>query len=215
MTGNSSSTLFSTHEEIFNSITHGIGALLGVAALAILLTIAGKHGDLRGVIAYGIYGTTLVVLYLSSFLYHAAVAVRRKRILRMLDYISIFLLIAGSYTPITLLVLEGTWGKAILIGIWTLALAGIAMTLLNAKKTRPYAIALYFVMGWLMVLAVGPMLKVAPTGLMILLLAGGLFYTGGIVFFAMKSIPFNHGIWHLFVLAGSISHFFGFLLYLT
>jgi hemolysin III len=215
MNSNATYALFSKREEIFNSITHGIGALLGVAALALLETIAGKRGDLRGVVAYGIYGTTLVVLYLSSFLYHATVAVRRKRILRMLDYISIFLLIAGSYTPITLLVLKGTWGKAILIGIWTLALAGIAMTLLNAKRTRPYAIALYFVMGWLMVLAIGPMLRVAPAGLMILLLAGGLFYTFGIIFYAKKSIPFNHGIWHLFVLAGSISHFLGFLIFLT
>jgi hemolysin III len=205
---------YSKPEEIFNSISHGIGALLSIAGLVILVVLASRRREVISIVSFSIYGLTLLALYLSSTLYHSLVPPKAKKILRIFDHSTIYLLIAGSYTPITLIAMDNPWGWSIFGVIWGLALLGIAMNLINFEKTKKYALALYFVMGWMVVIAVKPMLATVSTGLLLMLLIGGLFYTFGIVFYAAKRIPFNHGIWHLFVLAGSVSHYLGFLLFL-
>jgi hemolysin III len=205
---------YSKPEEIFNSISHGIGALLSIAGLVILVVLASRRREVISIVSFSIYGLTLLALYLSSTLYHSLVPPKAKKILRIFDHSTIYLLIAGSYTPITLIAMDNPWGWSIFGVVWGLALLGIAMNLINFEKTKKYALALYFVMGWMVVIAVKPMLATVSTGLLLMLLIGGLFYTFGIVFYAAKRIPFNHGIWHLFVLAGSVSHYLGFLLFL-
>ncbi|MBP1757547.1 MAG: channel protein, hemolysin family [Firmicutes bacterium] len=206
--------IYSKSEEIFNSISHGIGALLSIAGLVILVVLASRRREVISIVSFSIYGLTLLALYLSSTLYHSLVPPKAKKILRIFDHSTIYLLIAGSYTPITLIAMDNVWGWSIFGMIWVLALLGIAMNLINFEKTKKFALALYFLMGWLVVIAVKPLLANVPSGLLVMLLIGGLFYTFGIIFYAAKRIPFNHGIWHLFVLAGSISHYLGFLLFL-
>lgn len=207
--------LYTFAEELFNSITHGIGTLLSIAALVILVVIAVRRLDVIAVVSFAIYGASLLILYLSSTLYHSLTAPRAKAVFRVLDHASINLLIAGSYTPITLLALTPGWGWSLFGIVWGLALLGILLAVTGLEKTRRISMALYILMGWLVVVALRPMLAMVPAGLLVFLLAGGLFYTIGILFYVVKKIPFNHGIWHLFVLGGSICHFTGFLLYLT
>lgn len=207
--------LYTFAEELFNSITHGIGTLLSMAALVILVVIAVRRLDVIAVVSFAIYGASLLILYLSSTLYHSLTAPRAKAVFRVLDHASINLLIAGSYTPITLLALTPGWGWSLFGIVWGLALLGVLLNVAGLEKTRRISMALYILMGWLVIVALRPMLAMVPAGLLVFLLAGGLFYTVGILFYAVKKIPFNHGIWHLFVLGGSICHFTGFLLYLT
>ncbi|NCA98084.1 MAG: hemolysin III family protein [Clostridia bacterium] len=207
--------LYTFAEELFNSITHGIGALLSIAALVILVVIAARRRDALAMVSFAIYGSSLLLLYLSSTLYHSLTAPRAKAVFRVLDHASINLLIAGSYTPITLLALTPGWGWSLFGVVWGLAILGVLLNVAGLEKTRRISMALYVLMGWLVIVALRPMLAMVPAGLLIFLLAGGLFYTVGILFYAVKKIPFNHGIWHLFVLGGSICHFAGFLLYLT
>jgi hemolysin III len=204
---------YSISEEIFNSVTHGIGALLSMAGLAILAIAAINRGSSRALASYSIYGLTLVTLYLFSTLYHGIVPEKAKQKLRLMDHASIYLLIAGSYTPITLLYLKGPWGWSLFGIVWGLAIIGIVLKMIDIEKTKIASMTLYFLMGWMVVLALKPMLKSVPAGMLVMLLVGGLFYTLGIIFFAAKKIPHNHGIWHLFVLAGSICHFLGFMLF--
>lgn len=207
--------LYTLSEELFNSITHGIGTLLSIAALVILVVIAARRRDVLAVVCFTIYGSSLLLLYLSSTLYHSLTAPRAKAVFRVLDHASINLLIAGSYTPITLLALTPGWGWSLFGVVWGLAILGVLLNIAGLEKTRRISMALYVLMGWLVIVALKPMLAMVPAGLLYFLLAGGLFYTIGILFYAVKKIPFNHGIWHLFVLSGSICHFTGFLLYLT
>ncbi len=202
-------------EEIFNSITHGIGACLSIAALVILVVFASVRGDVWRIVSFSIYGFTLFFLYLSSTLYHSISHEGAKRVLRKIDHISIFLLIAGSYTPITLVFMRGVWGWTLFGIIWFLAIAGITLNIFSVEKMKHLSIFLYIGMGWLVVVAVKPMLTMVPTGFLVWLLIGGLFYTSGVVFYLWKRLPFNHGIWHLFVLGGSVAHYLGFLFYLA
>ncbi len=206
---------YSLAEEIFNSITHGVGTLLSLAGLVVLIVLVWPGGSARSLTSFGIYGATLVILYLASTLYHSIPSPQIKRVLRILDHSSIYLLIAGSYTPVTLLALRGMWGWSLFAIVWALALAGIILNMISLEKTRKASVILYVLMGWLVVVATRPLLAVALPGLLICLLAGGLFYTTGILFYASKRIPFHHGIWHIFVLAGSICHFLGFALFLA
>lgn len=206
---------YSLQEEIFSSISHGLGVLLSIAALVILVVFASLKKDIWGVVSFSIYGFTLFFLYLSSTLYHSIVYEKAKRIFRVFDHAAIYLLIAGSYTPISLVAMRGTWGWVIFSVIWSLALLGIILNIVSFEKTRIYSTALYVLMGWLIVIAAKPMLSMIPQGLFSWLLAGGVIYTLGIIFYAWKRIPFNHGIWHLFVLGGSVVHYFGFLFYLA
>jgi len=206
---------YSFKEELFNSITHGIGALLSIAALVILVVLACLKGDALEIVSYSIYGATLFLLYLFSTLYHSICVEKAKKVLRVFDHASIYLLIAGSYTPIALVGMGGTWGWSIFAVIWSLALVGVVLNIISLEKTKKVSTVLYVLMGWLIIVAVKPMLQMVPHGLLVWLLIGGIIYTLGVVFYLCRKIPFNHGIWHLFVLGGSVAHYFGFLFYLA
>jgi hemolysin III len=200
-------------EEIANSITHGIGAGLAAAALAILVTLAGLHGDAWRVVSFSIYGTTLLLLYLSSTFYHAFRHPRVKHIFRIFDHAAIYLLIAGTYTPFMLVTLRGPLGWSLFGVIWGLAILGVVQASLALDKLKLYSLITYVAMGWMIVFALKPLLgRLQPGGLLWLGL-GGLCYTGGVVFYVVRRIPFNHAIWHLCVLAGSICHFFAMLFF--
>ena len=199
--------------ERFNSITHLVGAALALAGLVVLVVFASLKGDVWKIVSFSIYGTSLFLLYTLSTLYHSLRG-RAKRIFMKLDHVAIYLLIAGTYTPLTLVTLRGAWGWSLFGIIWGLAVSGIVVDSLHKQGSRRIQMAIYLLMGWLIVVALYPLIQVMPTGGLVLLVLGGLFYTGGIVFYALDDrITHAHGIWHLFVLAGSISHYLIMLLY--
>ncbi|MDD2228869.1 MAG: hemolysin III family protein [Candidatus Cloacimonetes bacterium] len=198
-------------EEIANAITHGIGVGLSVAALVILVVFAAHRSDTWKVVSFCIYGATMITLYLASTLYHSFPQPKMKRFFRILDHSSIFLLIAGTYTPITIGTMRGGWGWTLFGIIWGLALAGISLKIFAMGKLKTASIAIYIIMGWIVVIAIKPLLHAAPSSFLIWMLIGGLAYTLGIIFYAAKRLPYHHSVWHLFVLGGSICHFFGML----
>ena len=202
-------------EEIANSITHGIGAALSIAALVLLVVFASKYGDAWRVVSFSIYGSTLFFLYLASTLYHSFAKTRVNKFFKILDHSSIYLLIAGTYTPIALVSMRGPWGWTIFGLIWAMAIGGIISKIFLIGKFKKLSVVLYLAMGWLIIIAIKPMLQMVPEGLIVWLVIGGLCYTLGIIFYAFKKVPYFHFIWHLFVLGGSITHFFGMLLHLT
>jgi len=204
---------YSPGEEIANAVTHGIGAIFGVAAMVILVVLAARQGDAWRVVTFGVYGVTLILLYLASTLYHSLRHPGAKRIFRIFDHSSIFLLIAGTYTPFLLIRLRGIWGWSLFGIIWLLAAGGIVLKALAINRLKKLSVLAYIAMGWLIVAALRPMLAAVPRHAFWWLLAGGLCYTGGVVFYAMKSVRFSHAVWHLFVLAGSACHFIAILLY--
>ncbi len=193
--------------ERFNSISHLVGALAAAAGLVALVMHAVQQGDPWKIVSFSIYGTTLLLLYTFSTLYHSLRG-KAKKIFRMLDHHSIYLLIAGTYTPFTLVTIRGVWGWWLFGVIWGLAAIGIVLDSLPKKGSRILPIVIYLVMGWLCVIALKPLLQVLPMNGFYWLLAGGIFYTVGVVFYALDSkVRHFHGVWHLFVLAGSISHY--------
>ncbi len=192
--------------EWINSITHGLAALLAIPVTVILIIRAVQYGDARGVVAVSIFGATLFLLYTVSTLYHALPASTAKYRFRTFDHIAIFLLIAGSYTPFTLLPLRGTWGWSLFGVIWGVALTGILLELFFPQRFRILSVIVYMAMGWLVLVAAGPLTRALDSFTLNLLMAGGLAYTGGIFFYANHRLPFQHGIWHLFVIAGSLLH---------
>ncbi|MBI2380607.1 MAG: hemolysin III family protein [Gammaproteobacteria bacterium] len=195
-------------EELANALTHGLGVVLGIVALGVLCGFAARFGGALHITAVSIYATTLILLYAASTLYHSVTQERVKQALRALDHSAIYLLIAGTYTPFCLLTLQGAWGLSLLAAIWTLALVGIALRLWLGRTRKAAAVAVYVVMGWLIVFALKPLLaSLNATGLSFLL-AGGLTYTLGVVFYVWRSLPYHHAIWHLFVLVASTLHFF-------
>jgi len=200
-------------EEVANSIIHGIGAGLAIAALTILVTFAGIGGDTWRVVSFSIYGTTLVLLYLSSTFYHGLRSVKLKYLFRIFDHATIYLLIAGTYTPFMLVTLRGGWGWSLFGITWAFAVLGVCITTLFMDRFKFINVLSYVGMGWLIVLALKPLLQALPIGGIIWIGAGGIAYTFGILFYASKKIPYNHAIWHLFVLGGSTCHFFAMLLY--
>lgn len=201
-------------EEISNSVTHGVGALLSLAGMVALILRAVRHGTPVHVASVSIYGVSLFLLHLSSTLYHALRAPRAKRVFWVFDHASIFLLIAGTYTPFLLISLWGTWGLTLMVAIWTLAIAGIALKSVFIGRFRKSSVVLYVLMGWLIVVAGRELWLNVPHNALILLGAGGLSYTGGVAFYCSKQLPYSHMIWHLFVLGGSACHYFAILLYL-
>ncbi len=208
---------YSLKEEIANSITHGIGILFSVVTLTILLVYSILEKSTISIISFSIYGFGSISLYVSSTLYHSIPHKRVKKILRVFDHSSIFLFIAGTYTPITLLSMEGYWRTGLLVAIWTIAILGIIFKIATYGKFEKYKVVsliLYILMGWTVIIAIKPMMQMVPFGLLMWLLAGGIAYTLGTVFYVNKKIPYNHAIWHLFVLAGSILHFLGIFIYL-
>ena len=201
------------HGERFNSITHLVGAALALAALVVLVVFASLQGDPWKIVSFSIYGTTLFLLYTFSTLYHSLHG-RAKIIFQKLDHAAIYLLIAGSYTPFTLVTLRGAWGWSLFGIVWGLAIVGIVLDSLHRNGPRIYQMVIYLLMGWVVLVALYPLLQNRPTGGLILLVFGGLCYTGGMVFYALdEKMNHAHGIWHLFVLAGSVSHFLAIYLY--
>lgn len=201
-------------EEIANSITHGIGAALSIAALTVSVVFASLYGNIWQIVGFCIFGVTLILLYTSSTLYHGFQHPKIKHIFRVIDYSAIYLLIAGSYTPVILISMRNPLGWTVLGIVWGMALVGIILKVLFFKKLQILAVVFYLLMGWMIVFVAQPALVLIPRGLIYWLLAGGLCYTIGVAFFALKKIPFNHTIWHLFVLAGSTLHFLGMFFYL-
>jgi hemolysin III len=199
--------------ERFNSISHLIGAALALAALVVLVVFASLQGDPWKIVSLSIYGATLFLLYALSTLYHSLHG-RAKLVFQKLDHAAIYLLIAGSYTPFTLVTLRGPWGWALFGVVWTLAVIGIVIDCLHRNGPRIYQIIIYLLMGWVILIALYPLIQNLPTGGLVWLVIGGLCYTGGMVFYGLdEKLNHAHGIWHLFVLAGSICHFLAILLY--
>lgn len=206
-------TTYSVGEEIANSITHGIGALLSIGGLAVLVGFASLRGDVWHIASCSIFGSTLILLYVASTLYHSIPSPKIKEILRSVDHSAIYLLIAGTYTPFMLVNLRGPWGWSLFGTIWGIALLGIVLKTTSFGRLPGISLGFYLAMGWIVVIAIKPMLAVLDKGGLELLLFGGLTYTTGIIFYAWKKLPYSHAIWHLFVLAGSCFHFFAILFY--
>jgi hemolysin III len=204
---------YSSREEVANSISHGLGLLLALVALPVLVLAAIEVGNVRFLVGVSVFGGTMVLLYLASTLYHSISHEAAKQLFRIFDHTAIFLLIAGSYTPFSLGVLHGPWGWSLLAIVWTLAIIGITLKIRKRTRHSRMSIVLYVIMGWLAVVAVKPMVMLIPVPGILLILAGGLAYTGGLAFFAAQRIRYNHFIWHLFVIAGTTCHFFAVLWY--
>jgi len=198
-------------EEVVNSVTHGIGLVLSVAGLVILVVSSVLYGDSRHVISFSIFGGTLMFVYISSTLYHSVSRPDIKKWFRKLDHSAIFLLIAGTYTPFTLVSIEGPWGRTIFAIIWGLAVVGIALEFTKISRYRKLSVAIYIFMGWLCVFALKKLLDGLSPQAFLLLVTGGLSYTFGVIFYVWRRLPYNHGIWHIFVLAGSTAHYFSVL----
>ncbi|MEI8037755.1 MAG: hemolysin III family protein [Verrucomicrobiota bacterium] len=195
----------SHREEVASLVTHAIGVAFSVVALVVMLVMSA--GDALKAVSAAVFGTSLVLLYSSSTLYHLFTSPRWKARFQACDHACIYLLIAGSYTPISLITLRGAWGWSLFGAVWAMALGGVlAKTLWQGKKDHWISTALYLLMGWLIVFAFGPLLRAMPPAGIGWLVAGGLAYSLGVAFFAWRRLPFNHAIWHLFVLAGSVCH---------
>ncbi len=203
-------------EEIFNSLTHAMGAGLAIAGLVALLIISGEDPSPWKYVSFSIYGATQIMLYLSSAFLHSFAALPRVRYyLAIIDQAFIYLLIAGTYTPVTLLAIRGPWGWTIFAIVWTLALVGVLLRIWVLRGYHLAADLLYVPMGWLIVIAARPLMEAVPINFVVWALAGGLSYTAGVVFYAWHRLPFNHTIWHFFVLAGSICFYVAFTLHLA
>ncbi len=201
--------------ERLNSSTHLMGAVLAVAGAAVLVVLAARLGDPWKIVSFSIYGVTLFALYTLSTLYHSTRG-KVKRVFQKLDHCTIYLLIAGTYTPFTLVTLRGAWGWSLFGVIWGLAALGIAQEAWLEKGARVLSLVIYVLMGWLSMIAIEPLIAALTPAGFAWLAAGGLFYTGGIVFYALDAkLRHAHGIWHLFVLAGSVCHYLAILLYVT
>ena len=198
---------YSFREEVANSVTHGLGALMSIAGLVVLVVMAVRAGDTWQVVSFSIYGGTLIAMYLASTLYHAIPSIKVKRVLKVIDHSAIYLLIAGTYTVFTLGPLRGPWGWSIFGVVWGLALAGIVFKIFFTGRFKALSITVYLLMGWICVVAIPPLVKALPASGLAWLVAGGLAYSLGVIFYGVKRIPFNHAIWHLFVLAGSVFHY--------
>lgn len=201
--------------EWFNSISHLVGAVAALAGLVVVVVVAARQGDPWKIVSFSIYGATLFFLYTVSTLYHSLRG-RAKHFFRKLDHYSIYFLIAGTYTPFTLVTLRGGWGWTIFGVIWGLVVVGIVVEFLPQTGNRILSLGVYILMGWLVLLALEPLLQVLPWAGFVWLLLGGIFYTGGVAFYLFdEKIRHFHGVWHLFVLAGSVSHYVTILFYVA
>lgn len=205
--------LYSFGEEVAHASTHGFGALAAVVGLVVLVARATLYGNVWHVVAVSIFGATLVLMYTASTLYHAIPLPKPKKILRVLDHSLIYFLIAGSYTPFTLITLRGPWGWGLFAFVWTLALLGVVFKIYFTGKYEKVSLAIYLLMGWAALAALKPLLNSLDSGGLALLAAGGLTYTGGVAFYVWDRLRYHHAIWHLFVLAGSVLHYFAIYFY--
>lgn len=199
--------------ELANTFTHAIGLALSVAGLVVLVVLASQRGNATHIAACSVYAATLVLLYLASTLYHASRRPRVREVMRVVDHAAIYLLIAGTYTPFALITLQGPWGWSVFGVIWGLALLGVGYKIFFCGRHPSFSLALYLLMGWLVLVIIKPLLAHLPLGGFAWLLAGGLAYTVGAGFYLWKSLRHHHAIWHLFVMAGSTCHFFAVMLY--
>lgn len=212
---------YSKGEEIANSITHGIGVLFSIVALTLMIVLAAIYGNVWHVVSVTIYGTTLVLLYTSSTLYHALINTRARKVFKIFDHASIYLLIAGTYTPFTLIILrqDGMIGWIIFGAIWLLAIIGIILSTIFIERFRVLKTILYILMGWMIIIAMPNIVKILSMenciNAVYLLVAGGISYTVGTIFYLFKNIKYFHSIWHLFVLGGTVCHFISVMIYLV
>jgi hemolysin III len=204
---------YSLGEEIASAITHGLGVLMSISALVLLVVFAVRSGDPVRVASAITFGVSLVFLYLASTLYHSLTPPKAKRVFKILDHAGIYLLIAGSYTPFTLVTLRGPWGWALLVTVWALAIAGMATEAFWVDRPKWLSAAVFIAMGWMVVIAGKPLLAAIEPGGLWLLLAGGLAYTLGTVFYVLKGVPYMHAVWHLWVIGGSVCHVLAVLLF--
>lgn len=205
-------------EEIINGVTHGLGVVFGIVALTILLILSIRKGDIPSIVSFSIYGGCIILMFLSSTLYHSFTGEKTKSILRVFDHSSIFIFIAGTYTPIVILTLKGNLRVGILIGIWAMAIGGVVFKILTYGKFDKYkllSVFFYIGMGWVAIFPIRKIIESTSINFFYWILAGGIIYTLGTIFYSIKKIPYNHAIWHLFVLAASITHFVGILKYLA
>ena len=207
------SVMYTVGEEIFNSVSHGVGVLLSIAALVLLIVFAAIYSDGYGLASALVYGISLILLYTMSMVYHIVQNEKGKKVLRIFDHCSIFILIAGTYTPYLLGPLRGKLGWTIFGIIWGVTVIGIFLNAISLEKFKVISLICYVLMGWGIVLSIKPLAQNLPTGGLWLLIAGGLVYTVGIIFYVMKKYRYMHSVWHLFVLAGSICHYFSILLF--
>lgn len=202
---------YSLGEEIFNSVSHGVGALLSIAGCVVLIVLCAVHKGAMEVVSASVYGASLIILYTMSTLYHAITNEKAKKVFRILDHDTIYLLIAGTYTPITLCILQGALGWAIFGLIWGAAIIGTVFSTINLEKFRKFSTLCYVAMGWGIIFAIKPLIENCPTITIVFLIIGGLFYSVGVFFYSKKQYKYFHSIWHLFVVAGSIFHYFSIL----
>jgi hemolysin III len=204
---------YSYREELANSITHGVGIVFAIGALVIMDVFAALFGDAWHIVSCTIFGATLIILYTASTLYHSIPIPKTKMLLRLIDHSAIFLLIAGTYTPFTLVNLRGPWGWSIFGAVWGIALLGVIFQVFLLRRWPLFSVGLYVGMGLIILVAIKPLgATLSPSGLK-LLVAGGLAYIVGLIFYGWKRLPYSHAVWHLFVLAGSALHFFSVLFY--
>lgn len=203
-------------EEVFNATAHGIGVLLGITALTLLVILCSIDGSTMKIVTCTIYGASMIFMFSASTFYHAVQGIRIKNFFKMLDHISIYFLIAATYTPVMLVKMGGEWGWSMFAVVWGLAAFGTVFKIFYIGRFETFSLSLYGVMGWLVLIALHPLLHALPAGGIIWLVAGGLCYTLGIFFYVMDSrYKFAHFLWHLLVLAGCICHFFAILLYVV
>lgn len=198
-------------EELANWLSHLLGLLLGVVGTVVLVTFASLWGNAWHIVSFSVFGGSLVLLYSVSVLYHLTRHQRRKRLLQIIDHVAIFLLIGGSYTPFTLVTLNGSWGWSIFGVVWGLALAGIIIKIFFTGRFEVASTVAYIGLGWLVLIAIGPLVQALGTGGLVWLFLGGVSYTLGALFYLWERLPFNHAIWHLFVIGGAVCHFFAIL----
>lgn len=198
-------------EEIFSSVTHGIGTLLAVGGTVVLIVAAAIYGDALTVVSTAVFGASMIILYCMSTLYHAITHPKAKQFFRVMDHNTIFFLIAGTYTPITLTILRGTLGWVLFGVIWGVAIVGIVLNSVNLERFRKPSVVCYIAMGWVIVIAIRPLLQKMDAACLWLLVAGGVFYTVGVIFYAIKKVRYFHPIWHIFVLLGSLCHYLSIL----
>ncbi len=208
-------TAYTPREELANSLTHGLGAVLSGAGLVLLVFKSAHYGDAWHIVSTAIFSASLVLLYSASTLYHSFRSERTKQVLQKFDHAAIFLLIAGTYTPFVLVTLRGPWGWSLFGVVWGLAIIGVTLKFWFAGRFRLASTLIYLAMGWLVLVAIKPLLATLPAGGIKLLLAGGLCYTGGAAFYLWKRQPYHHAVWHLFVLAGSACHWAAVFLYVV
>lgn len=200
--------VYSFGEHLADAVTHGLGVLLSIIGLVVLLVRAAQYGDIWHIVACSVFGATLVMMYSASTLYHSIPLPRARRVLRIIDHSLIYFLIAGTYTPFTLVTLHGPWGWSLFGFIWGLAIIGVGLKIFTTGRYEKISLGVYLMMGWCAIIAVKPLFNRLDTGGLILLAAGGLTYSGGVAFYVWERLRYHHAIWHLFVLAGSVLHWF-------